>query len=114
MVVDQPWKRIGLDLMGPLPRTEQGYRHIMVIVDYFSKWVEAFPLRTKSSREIMGNFLEHVVSRFGVPEEILTDRANELNQGIAKQIYQELGVKKLTTTAYHPQTYGLVERYNAT
>ena len=45
----------------------------MVIVDYFSKWVEAFPLRTKKSAEIMGNFMEHVVSRFGVPEEILTD-----------------------------------------
>ena len=114
MVMGEPWKRIGLDLMGPLPKTESGYRYIMVIVDYFSKWVEAFPLKTKRSEEIMRNFVEQVVSRFGVPEEILTDRAGELNQGIAKQIYTELGVRKLTTTAYHPQTDGLVERYNAT
>ena len=67
MVIDQPWKRIGLDLMGPLPKMEQGFRYIMVIVDYFSKWVETFPLKTKSSQEIMKNFTEHVVSRFGVP-----------------------------------------------
>ena len=38
----------------------------------------------------------------------------EFNQGIAKEIYRELGIKKLSTTAYHPQTDGLVERYNAT
>ena len=47
------------------------------------------------------------------PEEILTDQALEFNQGIAKEIYKELGIKKLSTTAYHPQTGGLVERYNA-
>ena len=51
----------------------------------------------------MKNFTEHVVSRFGVPEEILTDRAQELDQGIAREIYEELGIRKLTTTAYHPQ-----------
>ena len=114
MVVDQPWKRIGMDLMGPLPKTEEGFRHILVIVDYFSKWVEAFALKTKSSREIMDNLVGKVISRFGIPEEILTDRALEFNQGIAKEIYRELGIKKLSTTAYHPQTDGLVERYNAT
>ena len=49
MVIDRPWKRIGMDLMGPFPKTEEGFRHILVIVDYFSKWVEAFALKTKSS-----------------------------------------------------------------
>ena len=90
MVVDQPWKRIGMDLMGPLPKTEEGYRHILMIVDYFSKWVEAFALKTKSPREIMKNLVEKVITRFGIPEEILTDRALEFNKGIAKEIYKEL------------------------
>lgn len=65
-----------MDLTGPLPRTQAGHQYILTATDYFSKWVEAFPLKTKSAMEVAENLCK-MIYRHGCPERILSDQGRE-------------------------------------
>ena len=86
----------------------------MVFVDYLTKWPEVFPVPDQSSATVTKLLVEEVVSRHGVPSEILSDRGQSFLSGLMKEVELLLGFHKINTTAYHPQTDGLVERYNRT
>jgi len=67
-----PFSRVGLDIIGPLPITRNNNSYIIVLVDYFSKWVEAEPLCTIESADVI-KFLTNIFSRHGTPEILVTD-----------------------------------------
>ena len=90
-----------------------GYRHILVIIDYFTKFPYALPMRKKTSRHICHE-LYKLFSQIGFPEHIVTDRAGQLIGDCCKDLYEYFGIHKITTSSYHPQTNGLVERFNRT
>lgn len=113
VVTERPFQRIGMDAIGPLPITDAGNRHIIVISDYFTRWAEAYPVPDLKS-ETISHILEKFICTHGVPEQLLTDRGSSfLSEGIQK-VYNKLNIKKLNTTSYHPSTDGVVERVNAT
>jgi len=60
-----PFTRVGLDIIGPLPITKSNNKYIIVLVDYFTKWVEAEPFPTIESKDV--KFLTNVFSRHGIP-----------------------------------------------
>lgn len=70
------WELIGIDLTGPLPKTSSGFQYIMTATDYFSKWVEAFPLKSKSAAEV-AHQLCSLIYRHGCPKRILSDQGRE-------------------------------------
>ena len=105
--------RIGIDVL-QLPRTKQGNRYAVVVVDYLTKWPEVFATADQSSATIAKVLVEGVMSRHGVPGEVLSDRGKSFLSGLMEEVEALLGYKKMNTTAYHPQTDGLVERYNRT
>lgn len=109
-----PFETIGMDILGPFSPTKNGNRYIIVIVDYFTKWVEAFALPDQSTLEIAKKLVEEVVCRHGAPRRILTDQGSNFSSALAQDIYQVLNSKKVRTTAYHPQTDGLTEKFNHT
>lgn len=112
-IIETPFSRIAMDLVGPLERSQNGYKYILVICDYATRYPEAFPLRNISVNPIAHALLQ-LFSRVGIPEEILTDQGTAFLSKTLKQVYSLLGIKGLRTTAYHPQTDGLVERFNQT
>lgn len=112
-IIGTPFERIGMDIVGPLERSSSGNRFILVICDYATRYPEAFPLRSIKAKQI-ANCLLQLFSRVGVAKEILTDCGTNFMSKLLKQVYQLLGVKGIRTTPYHPQTDGLVERYNKT
>lgn len=63
--------------MPKLPITPDGYRHILLVVDVFSKWVELIPMKTKNSTEVWQALYDYIFVRFGLPYEIRTDRGRE-------------------------------------
>ena len=107
-------QRIAMDIFGPLPVTPRGNRYILVIGDYFTKWKEAFPLADMETSSIAQVVVNEFICRFGTPDTIHTDQGRNFESGLIRDICQLLGVKKTRTTPYHPESDGLVERFNRT
>ena len=112
-IIGTPFHRIAVDIVGPLERTQSGHRFILVVCDYATRYPEAFPLRNVTASAIARTLLQ-LFSRVGLPEEVLTDQGTAFLSKTLKQMYSLLGIKSIRTTPYHPQTDGLVERYNRT
>ena len=79
LAVGAPLERVALDVLGPLPQRESGNRFILVVGDYFSKWMEVYPIRDQSAETVADQLFEQFVCRYGVPLELQT-RAETLKQ----------------------------------
>lgn len=112
-IIGTPFERVGMDLIGPLPKTRRGNQHALVIVDYATRFPEAFLLTAPTSRHIAEKILE-LFSRVGFPKEILTDQGTPFVSRLMREVCKILNLQKIRTSVYHPQTDGLVERYNGT
>ncbi|KAI2642954.1 Retrovirus-related Pol polyprotein [Labeo rohita] len=112
-IIEVPFERIGMDLVGPLPKSARGHEHILVVVDYATRYPEAVPLR-KATAKAVAQELFLLASRVGLPAEILTDQGTPFMSRLMADFCRLLRVKQLRTTVYHPQTDGLVERFNQT
>jgi hypothetical protein len=110
----EPFDIIGMDLVGPLKATKEGYLYVLTIQDLFSKWVEAFPIRSKNATDIADIIVREIVCRFGSPRQILSDCGKEFDNQILAQICKLIGSVKIFTAPYRPQTDGQVERFNKT
>eukprot|EP00731_Ephydatia_muelleri_P037376 Em0453g3a len=110
----RPLERITMDIMGPLPETPRGNCYILVVGDYFTKWKEAYPLPDMEALSIAKVLVNELICRFGVPDSIHTDQGKNFEAKVIQEIYHLLGVTKTRTTPYHPQSDGLVERFNRT
>ena len=108
-----PFDRVGVDFI-KFPKSKKGNQYAIVFVDYLTKWPEVFPTKDQSSFTIAKLLVEHIVTRHGVPGELLSDRGKAFLSKLMYEVYELLGIKKVNTTAYHPQTDGLVERFNRT
>ena len=111
--VQRPFQVLGIDVMD-LPLTEKRNRHVVVIQDLFTKCPLVFPVPDQKALRIAKLIAEEVVPFFGVPECLLSDRGTNLLSHLVIDLCRILGIKKLNTTAYHPQCDGAVERFNRT
>lgn len=111
--VSNRFHMIHIDIVGPLPPSE-GFSYLLTCVDRFSRWPEAFPLKDIRTETVFRAFFDGWVSRFGVPNTIVTDRGGQFTSHMFSEITQKLGISHNFTTAYHPQSNGLVERFHRT
>ena len=112
-IIEVPFSRIAMDIVGPLPKSNRGHRYILVIVDYATRYPEAIPLRSASAKAVAHEIFT-LSSRVGIPDAILTDQGTCFMSQILTQLYKWLNVTRIKTSVYHPQTDGLVERFNQT
>ncbi|KAK4810623.1 hypothetical protein QYF61_007360, partial [Mycteria americana] len=91
-----------------------GYKHLLVIVDQLSGWVEAFPTRKADTGGVMKALLREIIPRYGVPVSIESDRGAHFTANTIGQLYKSLGIERNLHTPYHPQPSGQVERLNRT
>ena len=111
--VQRRFQIFGVDIM-ELPITKSGKRYVIVFQDFLMKWPLVFPAPDQKAIRIARLVAEEVLPMFGVPECLLSDRGNNLLANVMKDVCDLLGIKKLNTTAYHPQCNGMVERFNRT
>ena len=111
--VTKVWNRVGIDLVGPLPETRAGNKYIKTLCDYFSKWPEAAPLQSKCA-EGVADFLFQVFCRHGWPKIVQSDQGREFINEVNDCLFKSTNLKHCVSTAYHPQTNGLDERFNQT
>ena len=98
---------------GPLKKSRIGNNYILVAMDYTTKWPEAFALKNTTAETIV-DFLIELTTRVGIQEEILTDNRTNFMSKVMKQFCQTTGIHQIKTSPYHPQTDGMVERFNST
>ena len=114
VTANKPFQVVAVDIIGPLPQSTEGFKWILVFIDVFTKFAEAFPLRGIGGRTVAKVFIEQIVCRYGAPRALLSDLGRQFIGKIAQATYRLLTVKKLNTSGYHPQTNGLCERFNST
>ena len=112
--VGVPMERVAIDLLGPLPRTESGNQWVLVVGDYCTKWMEAYPLPDATASTVARKLVREFVCRFGVPQELHSDQGANFESEVFREMCQTLGVSKTRTTAYNPKSDGMVERFNKT
>ena len=114
MTVGAPLDRLGTDFVGPLPLTPRGNRHILVVTDYFTKWVEIFAVPDQSSVTTAEVILNEVIARYGVPLEIISDQGRNYESLIFSELCRLLEIRKTRTSPGNPKCNGLTERFNKT
>ena len=112
-ILEEPFKRIAMDIVGPLPRSRSGNRYVLVICDYATRYPEAVAMRTIDAENVAEELVK-LFARVGIPSEILTDQGSNFTSKLLTELYRLLCVHPIRTTPYHPQTDGLVERFNQT
>lgn len=110
----EPFQRLAVDILGPLPASNKNNKYILVVMDYFTKWVEAFALPDQKAETTAEALVNGVISRFGVPIEIHSDQGRNFESEVFTKSLEILGIHKTRTTPLHPQSDGLVERMNRT
>ena len=107
-------ERIAIDILGPLPLTESGNKYLLVVMDYFTKWPEVYPLPNQTAVTVAEILVKNFFCRFGTPLEIHSDQGWNFESNVFAEICRIMGIKKTRTTLFHPQSDGMVERYNRT
>lgn len=102
-----------MDIVGPLVKSSGGHQYILVVCDYATRFPEAFPLRTITAPAVL-RALVQLFSRVGIPDKIITDQGTNFTSRLMQLFHKQLGISAIKTTPYHPQTDGLVERFNQT
>lgn len=113
-VAREPFEQISLDIVGPYPKSPRGNRYLLTVIDNLTRYAEAIPLREQSAEETARAFVENVVTRHGAPARLVTDQGRNFVSRLFREVCHLLGIRKLQTTAYHPQSNGMVERLHRT
>ena len=112
--VGAPLETVAVDIMGPIPRTQNGNKYITVVGDYFSKWMQAFAIRQLDAVTVARKLVDQFVTIMGVPLQIHSDQGANFESDLFKGMCKILGIEKTRTTAMRPQSDGMVERANRT
>lgn len=113
LTIAKRFERWHIDILGPLYKTKEGFEYILLCVDAGTRWVEAFPLKTQSALETAKVLYREIFSRYGAPKVLFSDRGRNFMSKLVNALCEILDIKH-HTSAYHPNTNGLVERQNST
>jgi transposase InsO family protein len=106
----QPLDRIDLDRLGPLPCTSDGNQYIVVISDYFTKYIEAYALKDHTALTVADKLVTEFICRYGLPSIIHSDPGPEFESTLFKEMCILLGIENTRKTPYNPRSDGLSER----
>lgn len=111
--VERPNQKVAMDIVGPLVETRNQNHYILSIQDTLTKFTQLIPLKTKKSSEIIDKCINGYMLKYGIPKIILTDQGQEFNSKLMKDFEDSFGIRGITTTSYHPQANGGIERMHS-
>lgn len=112
-ITEYPGQKWAIDIVGPFPISESGNRYIITYIDYFTRWAEVFPVHDVCSQNVASTLLS-VISRFGTPKNLVSDKGKNIINPTMHKLFKTLGVHKMQTTSYYPQSNGVLEAYHKT
>jgi len=110
MEVDSPMDRVAIDLTGPHPTSKRSNRFILTMVDCFSRYLIAVPIRNKYATTVAKAVNRYLFARWGLCRELLTDQGTEFDNKLMKTLCKQYGVRKVRTSGYRPSANGRIER----
>ena len=96
--VGYPMERIGLDISGPYPASKRGHKYLMVASCYFTKWMDAIPLKTQEATHVASELVDRFISVFGVPLQLHTDLGSNFESKVFQEVCKLLGIEKTRTS----------------
>jgi IS30 family transposase len=99
-----------MNLVGTLPTAQGNYKYAVVVVEYFTKWIEAKPLDNITFEAVRKLFWQNIICRFGVPKELTVDNGKQFDSDLFMEFYHSIGTKVMFSSVYHPQSNGALER----
>lgn len=111
---EKPFEVIYIDCIGPLdPPSARGHKYALSIVDLCTRWPEVIPLRSLTAKSACQALID-VFARYGTPEMICCDQGTNFTSKLTQEVTARMGVQMRFSTPNHPQSNGLVERWNGT
>jgi hypothetical protein len=102
-----------MDMIGKInPPSSKGHWYILAITDYFTKWVEAIPMKSVTSKDVINFIKEHVIHRFGMPQTITTDGGSVFISEEFRKFAADMGIKLIKSSPYYAQANGQAETSN--
>ena len=108
------FKVVHLDFVGPFKPSIKGNNYLFTMMDRYSRWLEAIPMRDPTAQSCAQVFVSSWVCRFGIPEAIITDQGGQFESQLFNEVLCKFGISRHRTTAYHPETNGILERAHGT
>ncbi|KAJ9539344.1 hypothetical protein OSB04_032077 [Centaurea solstitialis] len=112
ILVPWPFMRWGMDIVGKLPPAPGQKVYLLVLTDYFSKWIEAAAFSQVRDKEVISFIQKNIIYRFGVPAEIMCDNGSQFISDKTRTFCEKRGIKLITSTPRYPQSNGLAESSN--
>jgi transposase InsO family protein len=113
-VTGYPLQMVAMDIVGPFPESLAGNTFVLVVADYFTRWTEAYPIPNQEATTVAKKLVDQFFFRFSPPEQLHSDQGRNFESEVITEVCKLLGVVKSRTTPYHPQSDGLIERFNRT
>ena len=99
-------------IVGPLP-PPNGFRYLFTVIDRFTRWLTAVPIPDMQAETVARTFITHWISSFGVPSTVTTDGGAQFESALFSNLTARLGIHRSRTTAYHPTSNGMGERFHS-
>jgi len=109
-----PMDLVAIDILSGLPATADGYKYLLVAIDYFTKWLEAIPLCDAEAQTCMRALYSAFFSRFGLPRQLHSDQESNFESKLVAELCSIAGINKTRTTPFHPRSDGQTESANRT
>jgi hypothetical protein len=110
----RPFEKIFMDIVGPFPKSHKGNIFILTLQDDLSKFAWAVPMINHEANTVAYHFVTQFVCLHGLPKSLVTDCGTEFLSHVFKEVCQLLKIKQTSTTPYHPQSNGSLERSHRT
>ena len=111
-VPEKPFDRVHMDLLTNFNETLRGNKHILVVVDYLTRYTELIPLSSKTAKHCASEFFYGYICRHGLPKTLISDNGKEFNNEFYSTLCNIFKIKKVNTSVYTPSSNGVVERTN--
>jgi len=97
-----PMQIVALDIMGPLPKSNQENRYILVISDYFTRWADSYGIPNQEAVTVANILVNKFFCQFGLPEQLHSDMGSQFESKIIQELCKIFSIVKTHTTPYHP------------
>ena len=112
-IPNRPFDKIAIGLVTECKTSTSGNKHILTVKDHLTRWPEAFPIPDKSADTIVATFINEYLPVHMCPWYILSDNGTEFKNSLMDQVLQQLGIDRMFSAPYNPQSNGKLEVFHA-